>query len=732
MAADPTLLAQLTGLEPLEAAFDDNEDLALGAVDIRSSWRQQALSTDASTETRPIATSNAKVQVLKRVNVEVSTDAVLAPMARDGGPAAAALERFLAARTAETVTALRANARSAAFEGWNPAAWSDGAEPVVCELSLRHIGGLALSAPDGVTAVSWNCTGAIVAAAYGVLDSAEGSNWAAHKSVLCAWSTTRRSLNPSKADAVIELADSVACLAFHPEEPTLLAGGSYNGDVLLWDVSNDEEPLLYKSTLSDYTHHEPVTALAWVRQLSKAQHQLVSLGADGRVLVWRPAEEAHRLSHPVAGFTVLASSAIVAARAFSGLGGGLGGGATDATQRVHGGMSLSFSREDPTSFVLGVEAGLLLKCALNGAEQRSPDSVSTAGNDVTWGAEAAALMARVPYADYQRSKLRIEKAVILAREYEVSLPLLFGAGVPATSLFPSPVAFTYEPHAGPVYGVAHSPFHRNLFLSVSTDSAVRLHLTLQEGGAGAQAGGGAQLQPSEALQASTKPIFSLQFNPRTAESLASGDGEGFVKLWKLGARLSVAKERESDWLEAFVTKLSAATDNDLEDEETTQPERRGDKAGDKASEGSRPSVAAPPPALAGSGAGGGERAAEEEWRQPPAAERAGYATSVTAASNPVPDWRSGAVAASEALPDLRGGGGVIGAAAANDALPDWRSGAVAGSEALPDWRGGGGGGGAAAANDALPDWRGGGGDTGADILASVGGGGEPEGDDYDE
>lgn len=393
-------------MQPFEPELADYDDPALGVVNIRSTWRQQADRADAATETKPIATSNAKVQVLKRADAQTATDAKLAPMAeRIDTALEAALERFLAARTNETVAALCQSARSAAFDGYDPTAWDDGAEPVACEHVLRHVGGLAESAPDSVTAVSWNCTGAIVAAAYGVLDGADGRDWAARKSVLCAWATTRRSLNPAKADTIVELQDSAACLAFHPEEPTLLAGGSFNGDVLLWDVSNDEEPLLFKSTLSDYSHHEPVTALRWVRQLGRPGHQLVSLGADGRVLVWRPSEEAYRLNHPVGGFTLLAPSAAAAARAF----GGSRAVAADGSRRLHGGMALSFSAEDPTSFVAGSEAGLLFKCSLNAAEQRAPASVTTAGNDLTWSADAAQLMSRVPYADYQRTKLKIEK-----------------------------------------------------------------------------------------------------------------------------------------------------------------------------------------------------------------------------------------------------------------------------------------------------------------------------------
>jgi len=43
------------------------------------------------------------------------------------------------------------------------------------------------------------------------------------------------------------------------------------------------------------------------------------------------------------------------------------------------------------------------------------------------------------------------------------------------ALYPSAARMAFEPHAGPVYSLAPSPFHRNLFLSCSTDNTIRLY-----------------------------------------------------------------------------------------------------------------------------------------------------------------------------------------------------------------------------------------------------------------
>ena len=42
----------------------------------------------------------------------------------------------------------------------------------------------------------------------------------------------------------------------------------------------------------------------------------------------------------------------------------------------------------------------------------------------------------------------------------------------------SPVTFAFRPHQGPVYGVSCSPFHRNIFLTASTDTSAHLYSLL--------------------------------------------------------------------------------------------------------------------------------------------------------------------------------------------------------------------------------------------------------------
>ena len=56
---------------------------------------------------------------------------------------------------------------------------------------------------------------------------------------------------PDRQDLAIEVPCSLMCVAFHPELPTLIAGGLFNGEIRVWDIANAgsdaEEPMIMSS-----------------------------------------------------------------------------------------------------------------------------------------------------------------------------------------------------------------------------------------------------------------------------------------------------------------------------------------------------------------------------------------------------------------------------------------------------------------------------------------------------
>lgn len=54
----------------------------------------------------------------------------------------------------------------------------------------------------------------------------------------------------------------VMCLDFHPQHPNLLAVGSYDGSVSVYDVRRPTKPL-YTSTAATGKHTDPVWEIFW-------------------------------------------------------------------------------------------------------------------------------------------------------------------------------------------------------------------------------------------------------------------------------------------------------------------------------------------------------------------------------------------------------------------------------------------------------------------------------------
>lgn len=79
-------------------------------------------------------------------------------------------------------------------------------------------------------------------------------------------------------------------LAFHPADPLILAGGTMNGEIIIWNVDL-EDPKLHISAIDEYYHREAITKLIWVRQESLTTlaitTSLLSTSTDGKILVWR-------------------------------------------------------------------------------------------------------------------------------------------------------------------------------------------------------------------------------------------------------------------------------------------------------------------------------------------------------------------------------------------------------------------------------------------------------------
>ena len=588
----------------LPANFGDDNAADHPVEGWESNWRQHIETSTSECQTDPLEQQNQRTQHPKRAEIEVQTEDVSAvgatPMLRSGFAKLRELDAFLEECVPMLEEQLHRNLTTRAFDT-HDVAWDEQHDQVSCLHSLRHQGALANLSPEACTSVAWNAPGTVVAAAYGALDK---NDWQRCPSMLCTWSLFRRNLDPAKADVAIELPDCLTCLAFHPEDPALLAGGAFNGDVLLWRIGEKGDPLIGKSVLTNYTHHEPVQQLQWTRDPTRSGgtgsgYVLASVSADGKMLLW---SDANKLRTPLQGF--LLSSSLFNMTDKDGDGQisreeVLAAQHAAQTADLEGGAALSFSSEDPTSFVVGLEAGQLYKGSLLANELRSASAICREHSELPWSVGAAALLTRVPQSTYHRLKTKVEKDAMLARAREVSMAHVFDAAPPPRELYASPLTFSYAAHAGPIYAACFSPLHRNVFLSGSTDTSIRLYNQLQpqpfhvtEPSAApimaaawsparplvfAAAAASGELFIYDLKRAKGKPEVTLKvtsnktavtacaFNPKSPELLATADAQGFIKIWRLSTFLSEPAARELETLDAMASVGKAKGDDDEEE-----------------------------------------------------------------------------------------------------------------------------------------------------------------------
>ena len=144
------------------------------------------------------------------------------------------------------------------------------------------------------TDLSWNSTGSTLAVAYGKDDIL---GWCNYPGAVCTWNLFGKQFDASNPDFVLDHNSCMMCVKCHPSLPAMIAGGSFNGEILVWDLSLPE-PLYAVSPITEYGHMEPVLDIDWLYDPVAAEWVISSVSADGRVLLW---SLSNKLLHPIKG-----------------------------------------------------------------------------------------------------------------------------------------------------------------------------------------------------------------------------------------------------------------------------------------------------------------------------------------------------------------------------------------------------------------------------------------------
>ena len=376
--------------------------------------------------------------------------------------------------------------------------------------------------PLQATGVSWNCSGTSLGVAYGRTDLV---GWCNDPGAVCVWNVFSKAFKPDNPEYTLDHTSCLMCIAFHPTNPSIVAAGSFNGEVLYWDLTlgADHPPVV--SSIAEYAHKEPVTKLVWVNSgggsSSNDNWLLCSSGADGRVLFWSLGEG---LLHPVLGGQVTTAGAAGSGRSSSSR--------NDTYPVTYGVTSLGFSGGlnsalKPQWLVIGQEGGHFLRTA------------------------AYRLL----------SSQRLDKSHFgLSKE---STSLRFDSSVYA-KLRKGEESFAHDAHVGSVNAVDFSPFNRNLFLSCGSDGTIQLMHLLETTPLRSwepslvsigHTGGGSNISKGKTTRMGMgfTPLSGVQFSPTRPLVFAAASMSGCIFLFDMMDRengpvavLEVPEKDEND------------------------------------------------------------------------------------------------------------------------------------------------------------------------------------------
>jgi WD40 repeat protein len=376
-----------------------------------------------------------------------------------------------------------------------------------------------------------------------------------------------------------------------------MAAGSFDGEVLIYDLADSCDVLKACSNISDYSHREPVSSLQWNRNrgaftASIDAYQLVSLSSDGKILWWSLATIKHataeisgHLPYPVRGVTLACNPELTLLTNMA------------ASSPIVGGTSMALAE---SCVMIGSEGGKILRC--HPRKKNIKKLFAGSDSNIHWDKSAIDFFDNLPPCITSKLIKHVElwansvsRQVVSAKDIFVSKPLL-------RYVFPAPTGVTeYEGHVGPITMISMSPFHRRVFLSVGVDGYAKLWSTMQRRALmtmrdtscihladGLYASGWSKARPlvfavagdggvvrvhdlgnrrpmlpvvelKAPMPASAndtdRRILALQFNHKQRNFLATGNAAGHVHVWRLSWRLSNQSFHEHEKLQSCIDHM---------------------------------------------------------------------------------------------------------------------------------------------------------------------------------
>eukprot|EP00986_Skeletonema_menzelii_P011172 scaffold5674_cov142-Skeletonema_menzelii.AAC.8 len=179
--------------------------------------------------------------------------------------------------------------------------------------------------------------------------------------------------NTSHPEYIMSVESGVMCLDFHPQYPSLLAVGCYDGSVLVYDIKNRSNAPIYSSCLRSGKHSDPVWQVCW--RHSNA-FNFYSISSDGKVANWTMSKNELKMEPFM--FLKLTSPVSNKKEDISNL--------EPATSGLAGGSAFDFNSKLDNLFLVGTEEGNIHACskAYSGQYIKSYDGHHMGVHAIQW------------------------------------------------------------------------------------------------------------------------------------------------------------------------------------------------------------------------------------------------------------------------------------------------------------------------------------------------------------
>ena len=493
-------------------------DADFETVNIPSSWKQEKSKEDRSSQTPATLTVSRECSPTHKSDVTCQTDQPEPPpgMAEDTNPEATLA--FLKRVEPEVTKILKQNQLSHAFDDYN-VTWRSTEKKTEPLFTLEQ-SPPPDSEPDmPVTSLAWSAKGNVIAVGYGRLDH-QDLCW--HKSFISTWNLDRHSAGEVKPDESVVVENCVISLAFHPERATLLAGGLFNGNIYVWDLSASDEQRI-ASTMLVYTGHtDPVNQIEWVESATKSRlknYNLLSVGGEGLMIIWE-LDTVKGTLDPIFTCTLTTSCIPKSIRVSKG-----------RPQDALGITCAALSREDPKVYLVGTESGNVFKCSLHGVPMGKNEKVVS---------ENVVTMAYTPHVGpvYSVCSSPFHRNLFLTCGIDATLCLF-------SMLDRNPVLVIDAESLHYILSAEWSYVRPTVFTCTNSIGEI-LIFDLSH----------SRLKPVQKLTANSKqsPVNVVRFNKSRRQLMASGDRGGSVVVWELSSDLCNLKPNEQKVLERIATE----------------------------------------------------------------------------------------------------------------------------------------------------------------------------------